>query len=57
MLVAGCFLTFNGEIISESGRIIAEKGQKVEVEEVLKNTGFWGKISGQRYEEKIYGVC
>jgi hypothetical protein len=56
VLVAGCFLTFNGEIISEGGRIIAEKGQKVEVEEVLKNPGFWGKRSGQWYDEKIYGV-
>jgi len=56
LLAAGCFLTFNGEIISESGRIIAEKGKKVEIEKVLINPGFWGKMSGQWYEEKIYGV-
>lgn len=56
VLAAGCFLTFNGDIISEGGRIIAEKGKKVEIEKVLINPGFWGKRSGQWYDEKIYGV-
>ena len=56
MLVVGCFLTFKGEVISEVGRIIADKGQKAEVEEVSKKPGFWGKSSGKWYDEKIYGV-
>lgn len=56
VLAAGCSLTFSGEIISDGGRIIAEKGQKVAVTEVLKKPGYWGKGSGQWYDEKIYGV-
>ena len=56
LLVAGCYITFNSDVISESGMIIAKKGQKIKVEEVLKKQGFWGKGSGQWYDEKIYGV-
>lgn len=55
-LTTGSLLTFNCEIISESGRIIAEKGKKVVVEDVLINPGFWGERTGQWYDEKIYGV-
>lgn len=32
------------------------KGQKVIVDEVLINPGFYGKLTGQWYDEKIWGV-
>lgn len=51
----GDTVAFNADVISDSGKIIAEKGQKVEVEEVLINPAFFGKSSGQWYDEKVYG--
>lgn len=52
----GDILTFRHEIISETGRIIFHKGDKVLLEEVVKTNGFWGMVSGCWIEEKVEGI-
>lgn len=52
----GDIVTFNSQIVTDSGKILVNKGDKAEVEEVLTTPGFFGKQTGQWYEEIIYGV-
>lgn len=56
MLAEGCTLTIKNEIISPWGAIVFKPGDKVIVDEVLVNPGFYGKLTGQWHEEKIWGV-
>lgn len=55
-LKKGCTLTLNCEIMSETGRIIFNPGDKVKVEKVNIKEGFWGRGSGQWYPDEITGV-
>lgn len=49
-------LTIKNDIISETGGIIFNKGDKVEVDEIIVKEGFWGKNTGQWYPEEIIGA-
>jgi hypothetical protein len=55
-VLIGGVLTVNREIISLSGRIIFELGDKVKVDETEKKGAFWGKMSGTYYPEEITGI-
>ncbi len=48
-------LTIKNEIISETGKIIFNSGDKVKVKKIIIKEGFWGKRSGQWYPEEIIG--
>lgn len=55
-LIVGSVLTINGEIISNSGKILYKSGDKVVVSEVIKGGGYWGKVSGCWIDKRIDGV-
>ena len=48
-LEPGVELTFNGNIISQSGRISHEKGEKVIIEEVFYTEGYWSRLCPDIY--------
>jgi len=49
-------LIIDKEIINLSGMVIFNKGQKVEVREVVKDEGFYSRWNGEWIPEKIIGV-
>jgi hypothetical protein len=49
-------LTIKSEIVDIGGHIIFSEGQTVEVLEVVKRGGFYGKNSGVWIDRKIVGV-
>lgn len=53
---AGDTLTINCEIISSSGMILFNKGDKIEIDVVFKKKAFWGKMTGIYYPEEITGI-
>lgn len=53
---SGDVLTVNSEIISQSGKIIFSKGDKVTVSEVIKTGGYYGKTAGYFIPERMVGV-
>ena len=46
-------LTLNCEIISVGGRIIFKKGDKVIIEEIIKDKGRWSRVTGCYIKPKV----
>lgn len=55
-LTEGQKLTISGDIISECGFLIFNKGDKVTIREVRRTPAHYGKMSGVWYKETIDGV-
>ena len=49
-------LTIDHDIITHSGLVKFNSGQKVQIREIMKRDGYYGKSSGTWYPEKITGV-
>ena len=56
LIKIGSILTISREIVSNSGNIIFEKGQKVEVSEVIMSKGYTSINSFKYYAPRIVFV-
>ncbi len=54
-LVEDCILTVANEVFNEAGTVF-EKGQKVEVEQVIRTAGRWARFHNGWIPDKIEGV-
>ncbi|MEK6883290.1 MAG: hypothetical protein AABY22_26925 [Nanoarchaeota archaeon] len=54
-LIEGCTLTVANEVFNEAGTVF-EKGQKVEVEAVIRTAGRWARFHNGWIPAKIDGV-
>lgn len=53
----GSILTLNCELITETGKILFSKGDKVEVEKILIKEGRWSRLCPDiYYPEEITGI-